>query len=197
MTPERIREAIADVEGRQERMGIELNALAEVGDALRRLLAATEQPGQGERSSGVEAPAERTAATTPAPAQSLTQSRVACPDCGALFHRPGLGPHRARKHGVRAGGAKVPRGEAPTSGRGARPPVIGKARTEPELIVRDGKHTFLCSRCDAPFESREALAAHMSKGHPPDSIGGSTLRPLGQRDPLTHHGGAVGAVKLG
>lgn len=24
--------------------------------------------------------------------------RIACPDCGQLFHQQGLGPHRARKH---------------------------------------------------------------------------------------------------
>lgn len=27
-----------------------------------------------------------------------TLTRVACPDCGQLFHPNGLGPHRSRKH---------------------------------------------------------------------------------------------------
>lgn len=161
MTPERIHENIADLEARQIAIEAEAAAIAEVLEGLRRLAAAIEQPGQGER----VALAERPPATTPAPAETS-----ACPDCGRSFKPQGMGPHRSRVHGDRHGGVRTRRREpALAGGRGAPPPQLkGTPPDQVAPVIRGGRETYLCSRCTEGFPTRDALLAHMRKGHPPE-----------------------------
>lgn len=194
MTPARVRELLVEVEARQERLEAEAAAAAEIAEGLRRLLAVIEQPGQGERDirpQPSEARAEPTPATTPVPASPV----VDCPECGREVKRQGLGIHLSKAHGIAGGAVKTKRREpALAGGRGKAPPVLpGSPSEAPQPVTRNGRESFLCSRCPESFATRELQLAHMAKGHAADP--GNGLKPIG-RDPLANRGGAGTAVKL-
>jgi len=117
------------------------------------------------------------------PARLGLSPMLHCPECGRELHMKGYWPHRARVHGMRkppptAAEAKAAHQKGPTNGRGAAPPLIGRASVPDVPVIRKGEEWFLCSRCPEQFRTAEALKGHMQKGHPPAAA--PPTRPFGE-----------------
>jgi len=92
--------------------------------------------------------------------KSVPSEKVACPDCGKLFHQQGMGVHRSRAH----------------PGSAAKPVRI----TNPEN--RDplddfGDEAFVCTSCDHEEPNLNGMKRHtlMAHGRPVNDI---------ERDPV-------------
>ncbi len=124
----------------------------------------------------IETRAESGRAAKPAtgglPVRTAPPAAFTCPDCGHLAKNDnGLRIHHGRAHGPQLGAAAsrvADRKRLPTNGGGgARSPLIGKAATPPQPVLKHGEEWFLCPRCPEQFRTRDALTGHLQKGHKP------------------------------
>ena len=86
----------------------------------------------------------------PAKKPKPSTERVACPDCGEMFHKQGIGPHRATKH---AGSAAKPLHAVPRS-PGHRDPSDDF-----------GEEFFACSTCNHEEPNVNGLKRHTLMAH--------------------------------
>lgn len=97
--------------------------------------------------------------------------RVACPDCGEMFAKPGLGPHRAKKHpGSAAKPVELPKAEpvperdpiavSPTSARAPLASVPDHDEPAPAKVHQ-------CSDCNytVALGELDKLAKHTDREH--------------------------------